>query len=122
TPHWGEKAKELTGGRGADVVIEVGGPATLAQSIKSVRIDGIISIIGFVGGQPEEQPGSFNLCIVRGFVVGSRTQFEEMNRAIEANNIRPVIDEQIFSLSQTKDAFQYLLEQKHVGKVVIKID
>lgn len=126
TPNWGEKAKELTGGRGVDHVIEVGGPKTMAQSLKSIRIDGIISIIGFVGGQSEEQPTFLdaltNLCTVRGILVGSRHQFEDMNRAIEANDIHPVVDKQVFTLEQTKDAYQYQWDQKHFGKVAIKIE
>lgn len=122
TPNWGEKAKELTDGHGVDFVIEVGGANTLAQSIKSVCINGVISVIGFLGGPSEEQPNFFSPCIIRGLVVGSRQQFEDMNRAIEAKDIHPVVDKQLFSLDQTKDAYQYLWDQKHFGKVVIKID
>ncbi|OJD35556.1 alcohol dehydrogenase [Diplodia corticola] len=122
---WGEQAKQLTGGRGVDFVIEVGGPKTMAQSLKSVRIDGIIAIIGFVGGQQQEQPTFLdclsNLCTVRGLLVGSRAQFDDMNRAIEANDIHPVLDDQVFSLEQTKDAYQYMWDQKHFGKLTIKI-
>ncbi|PIG83540.1 hypothetical protein AARAC_009328 [Aspergillus arachidicola] len=122
TPNWGEKAKELTDGRGVDFVIEVGGANTLAQSIKSVCINGVISVIGFLGGPSEDQPNLFGPWIIRGLVVGSRQQFEDMNRAIEAKDIHPIVDKQLFSLDQTKDAYQYLWDQKHFGKVVIKID
>ncbi|KAL0260653.1 hypothetical protein SLS55_004343 [Diplodia seriata] len=123
--NWGEQAKELTGGRGVDFVIEVGGPKTMAQSLKSVRIDGIIAIIGFVGGQQQEQPTFLdclsNLCTVRGILVGSRAQFDDMNRAIEANDIHPIVDDKVFSLEETKDAYQYMWDQKHFGKLTIKI-
>ncbi|KAF4540696.1 alcohol dehydrogenase [Lasiodiplodia theobromae] len=126
TPNWGEAAKQLTGGRGVDHVIEVGGPKTMAQSLKAIRIDGLISIIGFVGGECAEQPTFLealsNLCTVRGLFVGSRLQFEEMNRAIEASDIHPVLDEKVFGLEQTKEAYQYMLEQKHFSKIVIRID
>ena len=54
--------------------------------------------------------------------VGSRQQFEEMNAAIEANNIKPVIDEKVFSLEQLKEAYQFQWDQKHFGKVGIKIE
>lgn len=123
--NWGEQAKQLTGGRGVDFVIEVGGPKTMAQSLKSIRIDGIIAIIGFVGGQQQEQPTFLdclsNLCTVRGLLVGSRAQFDDMNRAIEANDIHPIVDDQVFSLEQTKEAYQYMWDQKHFGKLTIKI-
>lgn len=126
TPNWGEKAEELTGGRGVDHVLEVVGPKTMAQSLKAIRVDGLISIIGFVGGHSEDQPTFLdtlhNLCSVRAISVGSRSQFEDMNRGIEANDIHPVIDKQVYTLDQAKEAYQYMLQQKHFGKLAIKID
>jgi NADPH:quinone reductase-like Zn-dependent oxidoreductase len=80
---WGTEAKALThNGDGVDHVIEVGGPATLTQSFEAIKIDGVISIIGFVA-QSGEKPPSFidvlsHIATVRGALVGSRTQFEEM--------------------------------------------
>jgi NADPH:quinone reductase-like Zn-dependent oxidoreductase len=53
--------------------------------------------------------------------VGSRLQFEEMNRAIEANNIQPVVDEKVFKLAEAKEAYQYMWDQKHFGKLTIDI-
>jgi NADPH:quinone reductase-like Zn-dependent oxidoreductase len=49
-------------------------------------------------------------------------QFEDMNRAIEANKIKPVVDEKVFSLDEARDAYQYMWEQKHFGKLAIRID
>jgi len=127
-PNWGEKAKSLSpNGEGVDHIIEVGGPATMAQSLKAIRIDGVISIIGFVGGAPSKDQPTYldalmNICTVRGILVGSRVQFEEMNRAIEANKIKPVVDEKVFTLDEVKEAYQYMWDQKHFGKLTIKID
>lgn len=83
TPNWGEKAKTLSyNGEGVDHVIEVGGATTIAQSLEAIKIDGIITIIGFVGGKGEKQPAFLDclskLCTVRGILVGNRTQFEDM--------------------------------------------
>jgi NADPH:quinone reductase-like Zn-dependent oxidoreductase len=95
------------------------------QSLKAIKIDGVISNIGFLGGISEDQPTFLELkqvvCTVRGIVVGSRLQFEDMNRAIEANDIHPVVDEKVFTLDEVKDAYQYVSDQKHFGKVCIKI-
>jgi NADPH:quinone reductase-like Zn-dependent oxidoreductase len=126
TPNWGEQAKALTSDRtGVQHIIEVGGPATIAQSPKAVAIDGVISIIGFIGGSSKEQPTFLdclsNLCTVRGLLVGSRMQFEDMNKAIEANNIHPVVDKQEFCLEQLKEAYQFMFDQKNLGKVTINI-
>ncbi|KAF1993137.1 hypothetical protein P154DRAFT_451005 [Amniculicola lignicola CBS 123094] len=125
-PNWGEAAKSLTPGHeGVQHVIEVGGPTTMAQSLKAVRIDGVISIIGFLGGFSKDQPTFLdclnNLCTARGILVGSRLQFEDMNRAIEANDIHPVVDEKVFDLDHLKDAYEYMWDQKHFGKLCIKI-
>jgi NADPH:quinone reductase-like Zn-dependent oxidoreductase len=125
--NWGETAKKLTpDGQGADHILEVGGPTTMAQSLKAVKMDGVISIIGFLGGQSKDQPSFLEclskICIVRGVLVGSRLQFEDMNQAIETNKIKPVVDERIFKLEEAKEAYQYMWEQKHFGKLVIKVD
>jgi NADPH:quinone reductase-like Zn-dependent oxidoreductase len=123
---WGEQAKKLTPNQqGVDHVVEVGGPTTMAQSLKAIKIEGVISIIGFIGGFDKEQPSFLdclnNICTVRGLLVGSRKQFEEMNRAIEANNIHPIVDEKVFELAQLKDAYEYMWDQKHFGKLTIKV-
>lgn len=89
TPDWGEKAASLTPkGEGVDHVIEVGGPTSMAQSLKAVKIDGVISIIGFIGGFGDKDAPGFldvlqNVCVVRGILVGSRVQFEDMVSAIQ---------------------------------------
>lgn len=83
TPNWGEEAAKLTpGGEGVNHVIEVGGPATLTQSFKAIKIGGVISIIGFLSSDKVDPPSFMeplmNMCIVRGILVGSRQQFEQM--------------------------------------------
>lgn len=86
-------------------------------------MEGVISIIGFLG--QGEQPGMLEAllhrCTVRGILVGSRLQFEGMNRAIDANKIKPVVDDKIFSFEDARAAYQYVWEQKHFGKAVIKV-
>ncbi|ENH71823.1 hypothetical protein FOC1_g10000206 [Fusarium oxysporum f. sp. cubense race 1] len=124
-PNWGEEAKRLTEG-GVDHVLEVGGAHTITESLKAVNIGGYVTIIGWIAGPGETGP-SFpqilsSMAVVRGIVVGSRDQFEAMIRAIEASDIQPVLDQQVFKLEELKDAYQYLVDQKHFGKVVIKIE
>ncbi|PGG98236.1 hypothetical protein AJ79_08945 [Helicocarpus griseus UAMH5409] len=130
TPNWGELAKSYSPGkRGVDHVVEVGGPGTMAQSLQAVRKEGVITIIGFLGGtggKGENEPSILDplvqVCTVRGILVGSRQQMEDMVRAIEVNNIRPVVDEKVFGFEQAKEAYQFQWEQKHFGKVVIKVE
>ncbi|KAL2202888.1 NAD(P)-binding protein [Sarocladium strictum] len=126
TPNWGDEAKKLTGGAGVDHIIEVGGSLTVSESLKAVSMGGIVTIVGWIAGPGETGP-SFpqilsSMAIVRGIVVGSRDQFEAMNRAIEASNIKPVLDPRVFKLEELKEAYQYLADQKHFSKVVVQIE
>lgn len=122
TPEWGKVARELTpNSEGFDHIIEVGGPTTLRQTINCIKFEGVISIIGFVGGEKYAKNVSFteileNVCTVRGLVVGSRAQLKEMVRAIEINNIKPAVDEKVFKFEEVKEAYQYMWDQKHFGK------
>jgi NADPH:quinone reductase-like Zn-dependent oxidoreductase len=110
--NWGTTARDLTSGQGVDHIVEVGGEGTLEQSLKAIKLEGIISIVGFLGGA---RPRSSiieclnNICTTRGLFVGSRAMMEEMVAAIEANNIHPVVDEKLFTLEQTKEAYNYMV-------------
>ncbi|KAI2634602.1 hypothetical protein GGS21DRAFT_539405 [Xylaria nigripes] len=124
-PNWGETVKKLTGGEGVDIVIEVGGADTAEQSLKAIKIEGTIVVIGFLGGA--EVKASImeclgHACIVRGVIVGSRQQMEEMVAAVEKHDIHPIIDPKVFTFEQTKEAYEYMWSQQHVGKVAIKIE
>lgn len=111
--NWGETAKKLTPGEaGVDHIIEVGGEGTLTQSLKAVKYEGIISIIGFLGGaEPKDSimEALNRICTIRGVFVGSRAQMEDMMAAIEANNIHPVVDKQVFTLEKARDAYDYMV-------------
>jgi NADPH:quinone reductase-like Zn-dependent oxidoreductase len=123
TPAWGERVRDLAGGEGVDVVIEVGGQGTLEQSCRAVRPGGTIALIGTVAG-----PASVNLTPVllrnirvQGVTVGSREMFDRMNQAIAAWQIRPVID-RIFPFEDAPRAYHHLVSGQHIGKIVIRVD
>lgn len=122
-PDWGQKAKELTDGRGVDHVIEVGGPATLTQSITACRMGGHIALIGVLTGFTGEVaiPTLFsNQIRVSGISIGSRADQEEMIRAITVNQLKPVIA-QSFPLRDIGEAFKYYESQSHFGKVCLEL-
>ncbi|KAF9878021.1 putative alcohol dehydrogenase [Colletotrichum karsti] len=130
TKDWGSAAKELTGGVGVDLVVEVAGASTLKQSAASVRLDGTITTTGLAGGdgQGAEVPNLLdtwlNLYTARGVWVGNRHQMEEMCKVIESSpeKLRPVIDPKVFKLEDLREAYEYLESGKHQGKVGIEID
>ncbi|RAH69977.1 zinc-dependent alcohol dehydrogenase family protein [Aspergillus aculeatinus CBS 121060] len=124
-PEWGESARRLTReGLGCQRVIEVGGPQTIAQSFRCVARGGEIDVIGFLGGQDGNGGPSFlepllRACVVRGIEVGNRIQFEEMNRAIEAFDLRPVVDERVFGFGELREAYAHVWNRRMFGKVVL---
>lgn len=122
-PDWGQKAKDLTDGRGVDHVIEVGGPGTLTQSITACRTGGHIALIGVLTGfAGEVATGAMlsNQIRISALSVGSRADQEDMIRAITANQLKPVIDRR-FQLQEIVAAFKYFESQKHFGKVCLEL-
>lgn len=121
---WGRHVRrQITGGEGVDVVVEVGGPATFSQSLRAVRPGGEIAIIGFLS---EDNPGIdyFQMkaatAVLRPITVGDRAGLEDLVRAWRATGLRPVIDT-VFGFDEARGAFERLLSARHVGKVVVSL-
>ncbi len=123
TPDWAREVQAATNGHGADHIVEVGGAATLPNSLACVAAGGQIVLIGGVGGF-DAQINPFGLlrtqASLRGIYVGSRGQFERMNAAIAINKLEPVVD-RAFSFDEAPAAFQHLASGAHFGKVVIRL-
>jgi NADPH:quinone reductase-like Zn-dependent oxidoreductase len=122
TPDWDVKARELTDGRGVDCIVEIGGPGTIAMSLKALAVGGHVSLIGAslswsgTGLDPLLLTGRG---ITLGSIsVGSRPNFEAMNRAIAMHRMHPVID-RTFPFAEAKDAYRHFEGRGHFGKVVI---
>jgi NADPH:quinone reductase-like Zn-dependent oxidoreductase len=123
TPNWGAAAKALTGGVGVDEVVEIGGAGTVGQAIAALRIGGHISMIGVLTGMSGEVPTAALFganATVSGITVGSRRHQMDMIDAINANGIKPVLDED-FPLDSIADAFRRQESQQHFGKITISI-
>ncbi|KAF4565585.1 hypothetical protein EYR40_002348 [Pleurotus pulmonarius] len=125
TPNWDETVNELTNGRGVDHVIEVGGPATVARSLKSTRIGGAVHLIGFLAHDKEYDSNIIPLILgkaikVEGTWVGPATMFEAMNRLIATHDVHPLVDK-VFPFEEAIEAYKYLESQAHIGKVVIRV-
>jgi len=123
---WGENAKSLSPNEaGVTNVVDVGGLSTISESMKAVCIQGTVTLTGVLGKEAKDMPGLMDalwrVCSVRGVILGSRNQFEDMVKFIEEKGIKPVIDEKIFKLDEVKEAFRWIDEQRHFSKVVIKI-
>lgn len=117
---WEQVVLELTGGRGVDLVLEVGGAGTYAKSMAATRIDGHVVLIGGLAGQPSEPSPLPGRVIATRINVGNRVMFERMNHAIAQGELQPVID-QTFTFTSAADAYRHLQSQAHLGKVVITV-
>lgn len=119
---WGDVVLAATGGRGVDIVVEVGGPGTLPQSIRACRAGGHIALIGVLTGFSGSIPTVEMMRkqqTLRGLIVGSREQQQDMVRALENFSWRPVIDSR-YPLEQIAEAFAHQQAAKHVGKICLR--
>ena len=121
-PEWATELRRLAG-RGADVVIELGGAQSLAQSIRAVRTGGTIALIGVLSGAKAEI--ELGRVVTRGLrlqaiTLGSRDDFEAMVRFIDQHCIKPVIDDHRFAFAETRAAIAAIVEGEHFGKLAIE--
>lgn len=119
TPEWDSAVMELTQGRGVDHTVEVGGAGTLQRSMNATRFGGSIGIIGILtGGEVDPLAILRRSLTLSGIYVGSRRMFESMNRAIDAHELRPVIDAQ-YAFGDARAAYHAMRAAGHFGKLVI---
>jgi len=126
------RIRELTGGRGADVIYDPVGGAVFEASLRSIAWEGRIVIVGFASGSVPQIPA--NLLLVKnasvlGFYWGSyrkhdpeRLQdgFKELFTWHREGRIRPYVS-QTLPLAQAADAVRLLMERRSVGKVVVTV-
>lgn len=122
-PQWGKAVRRLTGGRGVDRVVEVGGPGTIGQSLRAVALGGEIASIGFLS---TDNPGidffalKMSGASLTNITVGDRSGLIELTRAVAQSGLEPVID-RTFPLDAAREAFAHLESGAHIGKVVIRV-
>src|SRR5258705_7719056 len=122
TPQWAEAVRRLTAGRGVDRVVEVGGPGTLAQSLKAVAYGGEAALVGALAksnGGLDFMSLFMSQATLRCISVGSRIDVEAMQRAVDAHAMHPVIDS-VFPFADAKSAWAHYAERNVFGKVVIR--
>jgi NADPH:quinone reductase-like Zn-dependent oxidoreductase len=123
TPEWAAELRRLSGGRAADLVIELGGAQSLAQSLRAVRTGGTVALIGVLSGATAVI--ELGRVVTRGLrlqaiTLGSRDDFEAMVRFIGRHQLMPVIDERRFAFDETRAAIAAIAEGRHFGKLAIE--
>jgi NADPH:quinone reductase-like Zn-dependent oxidoreductase len=122
TPAWDQWVMEETRNEGVDLVVEVGGVGTLPRSLRAVRMGGMIAQIGVLSGPADPIPLPLILhkqARVQGIYVGSRHDFEMMNRAIEAARLRPVLT--TLPWKEAPEALRRMEAATHFGKLVLEV-
>ncbi|HDR9505499.1 NAD(P)-dependent alcohol dehydrogenase [Burkholderia cepacia] len=124
TPDWEHEVLRLTGGAGADLVLEVGGHDTLPRSVAATKLGGVVSVIGGVSGFGGPELGLLSLIggirQLHGIMVGSRAMLDDVARFVDAKRIKPVVD-RVFGFDEAPQAYAYLQSGQHFGKVVIRV-
>lgn len=123
TPDWEKAVLDITNGRGADCIVEVGGGATLNRSFQALAPGGKIVLIGVLAGRGSDVNPSMLMGkngSLHGVFVGDRDMFEDMVRAIEVNHVQPVVD-RVFPFEQAAAAYLHQKSGHFMGKVAIAI-
>jgi NADPH2:quinone reductase len=127
-----DKVKDLTDGKGADVIYDPVGGDAFDESIRCINWLGRLLVIGFASGRIPSLPANLALlksCDVRGVFYGAwrarepeaaRQNFTEMFDWVRQGKLKPHIS-MTFPLEQAPDAMNALLSRKATGKVVIKV-
>ena len=122
-PDWEKRVLELTGGLGADKVVDLAGVGTLPHSYQAVGRGGEVLVIGVLS-RPEGDLSPYPLMMkgatLRGIFVGGREHFEGLMKAVAVNRVKPVVDK-TFDFDSAPRAYEYLKSAQHFGKVVITI-
>jgi NADPH:quinone reductase-like Zn-dependent oxidoreductase len=122
-PDWEHWVMEQTGGEGVDLVVEVGGAGTLARSIRALRVGGVIAQVGVLSNSPDPFPIASILhkqARIQGIYVGSRKDFQDLNKAITLGVLRPVVEN--FHWSHARTALMRMEEASHFGKLVLSVN
>ncbi len=123
TPDWDAQVLALTGGAGADLVVETAGAATLPRSLNAAAIEGTIFLVGFVTGADlavSAYPILLKTLRVIGSNTGSVADLRSAVRAIAASGLRPVLD-RIFPFEAAPEAYAVMASGGHFGKLAITI-
>lgn len=128
-----ERVKEITGGRGADVIYDPVGGDVFDESTRCIAFGGRILTIGFTSGRLPTLP--VNIALIKGFSVhGVRAgeygrQFPDKGREnteaiwklAEEGRVKPRVDRE-FPLDEWREAFETLARRTVVGKTIIRPD
>jgi NADPH:quinone reductase-like Zn-dependent oxidoreductase len=120
-PGWEKWAFDETGGEGVDLVVDIGGSGSLPRVFRALRHGGTVAQIGVLAGVSDSldiRPILGKQLRIHGIYVGSRANFEDMNKAISHARLKPVIDS-TFAFADFPTALRHMESGSHFGKIVL---
>jgi NADPH:quinone reductase-like Zn-dependent oxidoreductase len=120
--NWVNTVMDITNGEGVSQVVDVIGGSHINHSLKCLRSEGLISMIGVMDGTTGEIDTGMIMskaARIQGVEVGSTEMLKRMLHAMDVYKIKPIINT-IFPFEQTLAAFAYLKTGNHFGKIGIQ--
>jgi NADPH2:quinone reductase len=125
-----DTVKELTGGKGVDVVYDPVGGDLLEEAVRVTGWEGRVLIVGFASGTIPRVPA--NLMLLKGSALvgvfygtfrdkdpaGNRANFAQMFEWFEQGKLKPLVS-QTMELERVVDAFTILQGRGAIGKIVL---
>lgn len=127
-----DKVKELTKGKGADVIYDPVGGDFAEQAFRAIAWDGRFLVIGFASGPIPKMP--LNLALLKGASMvgvfwgawsardprGSQQNFKELVDMIDGGQFTPLVTE-VYDLEDHGSAFASIAERRAKGKVILSM-
>jgi len=122
-PNWADEVLKITGGKGADLVVDVAGASTIEQSLKATKRGGVVTLVGFLAGEKKSDIVAdviFGGKTVYGLFMYTKQMTDELCRLLEQKGIKPAVSK-VFEWEDAKAAFELLAKGGGVGKAVVKV-
>lgn len=124
TPEWHAEVRKLTGGRGADAVLDVGGAETLPKSLRAVRIGGTVIILGLLSGYERPEVAIADILVrhlrLIGVAAGSVADTAELVAFVERHDLHPHVSH-TFRWDELSTAVEVANAGRHVGKIALDV-
>lgn len=129
TPDWASEAVRLTGGKGMDHILEIGGVGTIEKSLSAITQGGVISIIGYLARyDPARVPNVLLLAlgkeaVLRGIQIGPKCMLDDLVTFVSRRKLRFQIEKEYgFTRNDIVAAYNALASGKHIGKICIVVE
>jgi NADPH:quinone reductase-like Zn-dependent oxidoreductase len=116
-----KKVRELTGGKGVDIVFEHVGPDTWQKSLTSLARNGKLVTCGATSGAEARTDIRYifsRQLSIMGSMMGTRSELLEVTKLMEIGKLKPVIDS-IYPLKEARQAHEYIRDRRNFGKVIL---